>query len=188
MGLRIVARVDRAHPVLIELQAAHQVGDVALAFHQAAAARLHFSHKATTLFTHQIGTPVQGAKIAGLDPLTQLGVLHRSPEAPVIGQGLVMDDQAVSVPLRAQHSDAIGGCRVDGVALFEQQGTGLQLGEGPQLHQDVGVERRIFKGLLLVAEAPAQEAHQPAQGCVHDGDLMEKRTSGRFLDHAPQPL
>jgi len=42
----------------------------------------------------------------------------------------------------------------------------------PKLHQDVGVERRVVKGLLLVAEARAEHLHQPTKGAAHGTHLQ----------------
>ena len=68
----------------IEFEAAHQIGDAALAFHQAAAARFHFPDKPPPLFAHEVGTPFEGAQIGGLDLLAQILVVHRPPEPGVI--------------------------------------------------------------------------------------------------------
>ena len=86
----------------------------------------------------------------------------------------LVDDQLVAVlpvlALRPQHPDPIGSGRIDGVALLQQEGPRLQLRHRPKLHQDVGVERWVIEGLLLVAETSAQLAQQASEGGRHRRD------------------
>jgi hypothetical protein len=56
MGLGVVASIEGAHPLGIELEATHEVGDGPFAFHQAAAARFHLANEAAALLAHLIGT------------------------------------------------------------------------------------------------------------------------------------
>jgi hypothetical protein len=111
-----------------------------------------------------------------LDLLAQLGVVNGAPKALVVGQGLVVDDQLaavlVALALSPQDPDPIGSGRIDGVALLQQKGTRLQLRHRPKLHQDVGVERRVVKSLLLVAEARTEHLHQPTKGAAHGTQLQ----------------
>ena len=111
-----------------------------------------------------------------MDLLAQFGVVNGAPKALVVGQGLVVDDQLAAVllalALRPQHPDPIGSGRIDGVALLQQEGPRLQLRHRPKLHQDVGVERRVVKGLLLVAEARTEHLHQPTKGAAHGTQLQ----------------
>jgi len=87
-----------------------------------------------------------------------------------------VDDQLaavlVALALGTQHPDSIGSGRIDGVALLQQEGARLQLRHRPKLHQDVGVERRVVKGLLLVAEARTEHLHQPTKGAAHGTQLQ----------------
>ena len=78
-----------------------------------------------------------------------------------------MDHQAVAALLHPQHPDAVGPARIHRIALLQQQGAWLQLGQGPELHQDVGEEGRVLEGLVLVAEAGAQLAQQAGGGAGH---------------------
>lgn len=108
--------------------------------------------------------------------MAQFGVVNGAPKALVVGQGLVVDDQLAAVlsvlALSPQDPDPIGSCWIDGVALLKQEGTRLQLRHRPKLHQDVGVEGRVVKGLLLVAEARTEHLHQPTKGAAHGAQLQ----------------
>ena len=89
-------------------------------------------------------------------------ILHSTAEALAIFDVEVENHQT---PLGAdpgpQHADAIGLVRGNGVGLLQQQGARRELGCRPEPHQDVGIERGIVEGLLLVAEAAAQHLHKP---------------------------
>ena len=171
VGHRVMAPVNGAHAFAIQFQAAHEVRGGPFALHQAAAARLHFAHKAVARFFHHIGTPLQRTQVPGLDLAAALRIVHGAPEALVIDQGLVVNDQLVALTFGLQHPDPIGRRRIDGIALLQQQGARCQLGQGAKLHQDVGIERWVFKGLHLIAESPAQHPHQPLQGALHRARL-----------------
>ena len=167
MAAGVVAPVDRAHALAIELEAAHQVGGCTLAFHQAAATRFHLADEAVAGFFHDISAALEQAQVLWADLLAPLGVLHRAPEAFPLFNGLVVDHQAVAALLHPQHPDPVGAAWIKRVALLQQQGAWGQLGQGPELHQDVGEEGWVFEGLMLVAETGAQLAQQAGGGAGH---------------------
>ena len=163
----IVAAIDRAHAPIRELEAAHQIGKGPLALHQATAAGLHLTAETSGGLVHHVGTTLQGAQILGADGRALACIVHRTPEALIVVQSLVVNDQPVTLGFRPQHADAVGSGWVDGVRLLQQQRARIQLRQRPELHQDVGVERRVFEGLLLVAEAAAELAQQTGERRGH---------------------
>ena len=64
MAAGVVAPVDRAHALAIELEAAYQVGRGTLAFHQAAAARFHLADEAVGRFLHHVSATLEQAQVA----------------------------------------------------------------------------------------------------------------------------
>ena len=63
MAAGVVAPVDRAHALAIELKATDQIGGGSLAFHQAAAARFHLADEAVGRFPHHVGATLEQAQV-----------------------------------------------------------------------------------------------------------------------------
>ena len=175
MGLGIVAAIDGAHATGIQFETADQIGRGSFAFHQAAAARLHFADEALPLFAHHIGAAFQRPQVIRADGVPFGDILDGAPEAFVTVESLVVDDQGSVPPFGSQHSNAVGRSRIDCVGLLQEQRSRCQLRQGPELHQDVGVEGGVLEGLGLVAEAGAQHPDQTGEGAAHVQNLQTEK-------------
>jgi hypothetical protein len=134
-----MASVNRPHAGGVKFKAAYQVRRRSFAFHQTTAAWFHFTSESFALFPHHVGASFKGAQIFGPDALALLRIAYRTPEPLLLAQGLVVDDQAPIPSVDAEHPDSVRGIRFDRIRLFKQKGAWRQLGQRPELDQDVGV-------------------------------------------------
>ena len=75
----------------------------------------------------------------------------------MIANGVVVDDQPSFRAERwSQNPDPVGLSGCDGIGLFQQQGSWLELGQWPEAHQNVAIQRWIVEGLTLVVETGAE--------------------------------
>ena len=154
-----MAAIEGREGVPFQVKAAYQHSVFAIPLHDAPAAGLHGTVKAVCLFEYLVVALVQPDEVTVLNGKAQLRIKRRSGKAFRLSEDVIPKlDGAGGLLFSADHAQSVGMLWGNGVGLLEQDRSWVQLCEGAIPQKDVGVQRGIVEGLLLIAVFAAEQA------------------------------
>ena len=151
-----------------EVKRAEEHGVLSVPMHDAPAARFDGSVVAIVLFQYLVVALVNGNKIT-LDNLpSTFGIKCRRGKAGRIAEGVIPEfDHTWGLLLSPDHPQPVGIARINRVSLFQKDGSGPEMVQWAITQKDVGIERWVVEGLLLIAVFPTEQAEKTTQGGSH---------------------
>ena len=152
-----MAAVHGLHAVLIQPERTDHVAGAPLAANAAAASWFHLAAEVVLVRFDDGAATLQELQITWCDLTASLRIIDGTKETLGLGQAEIQHvDRPISGEGWSHHTNAVRLFGGDGIGLLDQERSWLELGDGPVSHQDVGVKRRVVKGLLSVVETAAQ--------------------------------